>query len=212
MASRPPSQGTLLILCEKQELHAESLFLPRGLPLTPHPPPHQVQLQSFLCIFTFLFHFIAFRSDPGPQWPCLCPHHPVPTTTHQQALPAPESGGLHCLKSENGFLTPPRHQPRQMSPPSFPSCLQLGVSPCTRSTYGWMSSQTADSQSPKRSEAPRRQAWCHRLSELSSGCGLSAIPMVFCVYLLETIQVLAEVLHGHCRKDHRIPFHFNRSS
>lgn len=57
----------------------------------------------------------------------------------------------------------------------------------------------------KRSEAPRRQAWCHRLSELSSGCGLSAIPMVSCVYLLETIHVLAEVLHGPCREDHRIP-------
>lgn len=53
--------------------------------------------------------------------------------------------------------------------------------------------------------APRRQAWCHRLSELSSGCGLSAIPMVSCVYLLETIHVLAEVLHGPCREDHRIP-------
>ena len=127
-----------------------------------------------------------------------CPHHHA-----SQALPAPEPGGLHRLRSENGFLT--HHQPMQMYPPSFSSCLQLGVSPCTRSACGWTSSQTADSQSPKRSEAPTRQAWCHRLSELSSGRGLSAIPMVSCVYLLETIHVLAEVLHGPCREDHRIP-------
>ena len=136
--------------------------------------------------FSLQFHHLLIGSW-SPQWPYLCPHHPVPTIMHRQALPAPEPGGLHRLKSENGFLTPPSAN-ANVSPILFllPAAWGFTMHPLSL----WLtSSQTADSQSPKRSEAPTRQAWCHRLSELSSGHGLSVIPMVSCVYLLETIHV-----------------------
>ena len=132
----------------------------------------------------------------------LCPHHHASASS-----PCPRAWRASLLEVRKWVSHLP-HQPLQMSPPFFSSCLQLGVSPCTHVQL--MAGHLHKLQTPNLQRDQKLPE--DRLSELSSGCGLSAIPLVFCVYLLETIQVLAEVLHGHCRKDHRIPFHFNCSS
>ena len=83
---------------------------------------------SFSLFLHFYFSLQFYHLPIRPwflQWPCLCPHHPVPTTTHQQALPAPEPGGLHCLRSESGFLTSPISHCKCL-PHSFPPACSLG--------------------------------------------------------------------------------------
>lgn len=143
---------------------------------SPPPPPHQVQLQSFLCILLFS----SISSPSIRPWSPMALSLPtiLSPPPHISKLSLPQSLGASDAEVREWVSHPtPPSAKANVSPILFllPAAQGFTMHPLNL----WLDVFTnCRLKSPKRSEAPRRQAWCHRLSELSSGCGLSAIPTV----------------------------------
>ena len=127
----PPSQGTQLTMCKKQELRAELLFLPRDSHSS--PPEFSLKVFSLHFYFPLQFHLLPHNwtlvpTVALPLAMAFCPHHSASASS-----PCPRAWRASLL-GVRGWVSHP-HRPMQTFPPSLSSCLQLGVSPRTRSAY-----------------------------------------------------------------------------